>query len=122
MERRLGRVLACLAVARIPGAPASGQTGALRPPVIDMHVHSTTVSLRALARLDSLNVRYVFIAGLAADLRVRAGAGTSRYLPALVVPCDRGRAPGAPRTRSGPRSRGCCGRASHTRWGATTRA
>lgn len=93
MERILGRVLACLAVAGLLGSPAAGQSGAPRPPVIDMHVHSTTVSPRALARLDSLNVRYIFLAGLAADLRVWAAVDTGRYLPALVFPCDQGRAP-----------------------------
>jgi hypothetical protein len=66
---------------------------AQRPPVIDMHVHSTTTSPGALARLDSLNVRYLFLAGLDSDLRVWAEADSTRYLPALVFPCDGGRAP-----------------------------
>jgi hypothetical protein len=66
---------------------------AQRPPVIDMHVHSTTTSPDALARLDSLNVRYLFLSGLASDLRAWAEADSTRYLPALVFPCDGGRAP-----------------------------
>jgi uncharacterized protein len=66
---------------------------AQRPPVIDMHVHSTTTSPGALARLDSLNVRYLFLAGLASDLRIWGEVDSSRYLPALVFPCDGGRAP-----------------------------
>jgi hypothetical protein len=70
--------------------PAVSQS---RPPVIDMHVHSTTTTPASLARLDSLGVRYLFLAGLASDLRVWSGVDTSRYLPALVFPCDGGRAP-----------------------------
>lgn len=71
-----------------------GMAGAqpARPPVIDMHVHSTTTSPRALARLDSLNIRYVFLAGLAVDLPAWRGVDSARYLPALVFPCDRDRA------------------------------
>jgi hypothetical protein len=67
---------------------------ASRPPVIDMHVHSTTTTPDRLAQLQAMNVRYVFLAGLAADLVAWAGAADpNRYLPALVFPCDRGRAP-----------------------------
>lgn len=67
---------------------------ASRPPVIDMHVHSTTTTPEGLARLSAMNVRYVFLAGLAADLRSWAiAADPNRYLPALVFPCERGRAP-----------------------------
>src|SRR5262245_17373836 len=59
-----------------------------------MNVHSPTRTPKDFARLDDLNVRYLFLAGLAADLPVWAGAAdSSRYLPALVFPCDRGRAP-----------------------------
>jgi hypothetical protein len=65
-----------------------------RPPVIDMHVHSTTTSPDALSQLESLNIRYIFLAGLTADLRAWAAAvDGKRYLPALVFPCDVGRAP-----------------------------
>ena len=65
-----------------------------RPPVIDMHVHSTTTSPDALSQLESLNIRYIFLAGLTADLRAWAAAvDEKRYLPALVFPCDVGRAP-----------------------------
>ena len=49
-----------------------------RPPVIDMHVHSTTTNPARLASLQALNVRYVFLAGLLSDLRdwrARATAG-----------------------------------------------
>jgi hypothetical protein len=64
------------------------------PPVIDMHVHSTQVAPTDLAALREANVRYIFLAGLDADLRVWAGAAdATRYLPSLVFPCARGRAP-----------------------------
>lgn len=79
----------------LAGLLASGvaaQTPA-RPPVIDMHVHSTTTSPKDVARLESLNLRYWFLAGLNADLRDWASVDTRRFLPALVFPCDRGRAP-----------------------------
>lgn len=71
-------------------APSPG-----RPPVIDMHVHSTTTPPGALPRLDSLGVRRIFLAGLTADLRAWAAArvDSARYIPALVMPCERGRAP-----------------------------
>ena len=64
-----------------------------RPPVIDMHVHSTTTRPARLARLQTLNVRYLFLAGLVSDLRDWQAVDASRYLPALVLPCDGGRAP-----------------------------
>jgi hypothetical protein len=93
-QRRVtASVLASTAIALILASPVSGQTPEPRPPVIDVHVHSTTTLPGALARLDSLNVRYLFLAGLASDLRVWAGADSTRYLPALVFPCDSGRAP-----------------------------
>jgi hypothetical protein len=71
---------------------ATGQTPPARPPVIDMHVHSTTTPPSRLAQLEALNVRYVFVAGLASDLRDWSGVDAARYLPALVLVCDRGRA------------------------------
>jgi hypothetical protein len=81
-------VAVLLASASMRGRPASG------PPVIDMHVHSTTTDPGALARLTAANIRYIFLAGLSADLRTWAvAADRDRYLPALVFPCDLGRAP-----------------------------
>jgi hypothetical protein len=93
VERAVTRGLASLAVAGLAVSIAGGQSGARRPPVIDMHVHSTTVAPSDLSRLDSLNVQYFFLAGLAADLRAWGGIDTNRFVPALVLPCDRGRAP-----------------------------
>lgn len=66
---------------------------AQRPPVIDMHVHSTTTAPGALAVLDSLNVRYLFLSALASDLRTWEEVDSERYLPSLVFPCEDGRAP-----------------------------
>jgi predicted TIM-barrel fold metal-dependent hydrolase len=43
--------------------------------------------------LDSLNIRYLFLAGLAPDLESWRAAAPTRHLPALVFPCDSGRAP-----------------------------
>lgn len=93
LEWNMSRVLAGLFVAGLVGSPAAGQPRPPRPPVIDMHVHSTTVSPSALARLDSINVRYIFLAGIAEDIRAWADVDTSRYIPALVFPCEGGRAP-----------------------------
>ena len=71
------------------------QTVATRPPVIDVHVHSTNTSPQdAVARMKSLNVRYLFVSSLQADLALWASALTpDQFTPALVLPCDRGRAP-----------------------------
>jgi len=81
----LGLLLACRADAQ-PGA---------FPPVIDMHVHSTNTSpLIVRGRMENRNLRYFFLSALASDLPAWAGAiDRSRYLPALVFPCDQGRAP-----------------------------
>jgi hypothetical protein len=87
------RVFACSVITALLASPVGAQAGSRRPPVIDVHVHSTTTSPGALAKLDSLNVRYLFLSGLASDLRVWAEVDTTRYLPALVFPCDGGRAP-----------------------------
>ena len=46
-----------------------------------------------LARLASINVRYVFLAGLQSDLAVWSSVDPARYLPALIFPCAGGRAP-----------------------------
>jgi hypothetical protein len=86
------RLLFVLAIAGVSVGSASGQSGS-RPPVIDMHVHSTTTSPSDLARLTSLNVRYVFLAGLHSDLAVWSTVDPARYLPALIFPCASGRAP-----------------------------
>jgi len=72
--------------------PVSAQSGS-RPPVIDMHVHSTTTTPADVARLASLNVRYLFLASLQPDLAKWSAVDPGRYLPALIFPCAGGRAP-----------------------------
>ena len=74
---------------------AAGQSPSPRPPVIDMHVHSTSTSPQeTLARMKSLNIRSLFVSSLTADLTTWARAlDATRFLPALVLPCDGGRAP-----------------------------
>lgn len=87
------RMLLALTAAILLASSPLGRA-ASRPPVIDMHVHSTTVAPEHLTRLTAMNIRYVFLAGLAGDLRSWAvTADANAYLPALVFPCDRGRAP-----------------------------
>lgn len=58
-----------------------------------MHVHSTTRRPADAARLDSLNIRHWFLAGLDADLDGWKVVESSRYTPSLVFPCVGGRAP-----------------------------
>ena len=69
---------------------AVAQNVAPRPPVIDMHVHRTNTSPQAVA---ALNLRYVFLSGLAEDLPKWAETYKSGYLPTLVFPCGAGHAP-----------------------------
>jgi hypothetical protein len=85
------RTLVC-AVAVVFGSMPNGAL-AQSLPVIDVHVHSTTTAPGALAALDSLNVRYFYLSGLASDLRTWEAVDSGRYLPSLVFPCEGGRAP-----------------------------
>jgi len=73
-------VLVCCAIAQVPD----------RPPVIDMHVHSTNTTPQDVAEL---NLRYIFLSALAPDLSTWAKAYSGGYVPGLVFPCDSGRAP-----------------------------
>jgi hypothetical protein len=84
-----------LVICGMTALAAFSQSAATRPPVIDVHVHSTnTTPQDEAARMKSLNVRYVFVSSLQADLAPWASVlEPSQYLPALVLPCDRGRAP-----------------------------
>jgi hypothetical protein len=86
------RLLIVLAIAGVSLRSGSAQSGS-RPPVIDMYVHGTTTAPSDLARLASLNVRYLFLAGLQSDLAVWSTVAPARYLPALIFPCAGGRAP-----------------------------
>ena len=85
-------LLPVIGAAGMLAGPVIRQDPTSGPPVIDMHVHSTTTTPRDLARLDALNVRYVFVSGLAADLAEWSAVDANRYLPSLVLPCGRGRA------------------------------
>ena len=69
------------------------------PPVIDMHVHSTSGSPEEqLARMTELNIRYIWLTGLAPDFPVWSTAlPEGRFLQALFLPCLAGRAPFVPR-------------------------
>lgn len=87
------RVFLPLALSAVVVSLAAAQAPRPRPPVIDVHIHSTMTPPQALGRLDSLNVRYFVLAGLASDLAAWERVDTARYLPALVFPCDSGRAP-----------------------------
>jgi hypothetical protein len=88
MHRALVHTVVAGILVGVPnGAPAQ------RPPVVDMHVHSTTTSPEAFAALDSLNIRYIFLSGLASDLRTWEAVDSARYLPSLVFPCEGGQAP-----------------------------
>lgn len=73
---------------------AAAQPGSPRPPVIDMHVHSTnTTPEEALARMKSLNIRYLFVAALLPDLPAWAAAlKADQFLPSISFPCPGGKA------------------------------
>jgi uncharacterized protein len=87
------RVIAFLGLGGMFAAAVAGQVPQSRPPVIDVHVHSTTTSPKNIAQLESLNVRYWVLSGLNADLRDWQSVDAGRFLPSLVFPCDHGRAP-----------------------------
>lgn len=92
--RKISSFLLTTAAGALLVTPAAAQVRPARPPIIDVHVHSTPAPPPNLGRLlDSLNVRYFVLAGLASDLEAWAGVDTAHYLPALVFPCDSGRAP-----------------------------
>jgi hypothetical protein len=84
------------AVRRIHGVIADGRLLIeQRPPVIDMHQHSAQLTPKAYAQMGASNIRYVFLSSTTADLKAWAAeADPKRYLPALVFPCEAGRAPG----------------------------
>ena len=77
----------------------AGQVVAPRPPVIDMHVHGTSGSPQEqLARMTELNVRYIWLTGLAPDFPAWSKAlPEGQLLQALILPCIEGRSPFVPR-------------------------
>jgi hypothetical protein len=72
-----------------------GQNPPMRVPVIDMHVHSTnTTPQQTLDRMKQLNIRYVFVSTLFADLpRWTSALNRNQFAAGLVFPCDHGRGP-----------------------------
>jgi Tat protein secretion system quality control protein TatD with DNase activity len=60
-----------------------------------MHVHSTnTTPDEAFSRMKSLNIRFLFVAGLSTDLPAWVAAlKANQFLPALSSPCPGGKAP-----------------------------
>jgi uncharacterized protein len=95
MARLLFVVISVAALA----TPAAGQDDRPRPPVIDMHVHSTNTSPQEqLDRMRSLNIRHAWVAALAVDLPTwTTDLPEGHFLPALSFPCVAGRAPFVPR-------------------------
>jgi len=96
MPLRLKAVVwnALLTVVATPCGGA-GQVVASRSPVIDMHVHSTSGSPQEqLARMQELNVRYIWLTGLAPDFPTWAKAlPESQFLQTLILPCIARRSP-----------------------------
>lgn len=90
-QRWLGTLASIIGVA---ATVIAGQSPSA-PPVIDVHVHSTNTSPeQALARMKALNIRFLVVSSLTADLAAWASAvRADQYLPGLVAPCDGGRAP-----------------------------
>jgi hypothetical protein len=88
------RLTICFIVLGVLGPTIVGQV-ALRPPVIDMHVHSTnTTPQQALDRMKQLNIRYLFVSTLLADAPRWANVlNRNQFATGLVFPCDHGRAP-----------------------------
>ncbi len=71
-----------------------------RPPVIDVHMHAlgTAGTTAMLATMDSLNVRAAVFIGTSASLGAERSLNPAKLIPALTLPCDKGRLPtsGAP--------------------------
>ena len=69
------RLAVCVAIFGVLGTNAIGQGPPTRPPVIDMHVHTTnTTPQQALDRMKQLNIRYLLVSTLLADLPLWASA------------------------------------------------
>jgi hypothetical protein len=88
------RIIWPVVIIGLLGSTVAGQAPA-RPPVIDVHVHSTNTSpQQALDRMKSLNIRFLVVSSLTSDLAQWASAlDAARFLPGLVFPCADGRAP-----------------------------
>src|SRR5712691_5312880 len=88
------RLIPCIVMIGLSVSTALGQAPN-RPPVIDVHVHSTnTTPQQALERMTRLNIRYLVVSTLVSDLPRWASVFTlNQFAPGLVFPCDRGRGP-----------------------------
>jgi hypothetical protein len=88
------RIIWPVVIIGLLGSTVTGQAPA-RPPVIDVHVHSTNTSpQQALERMKSLNIRFLVVSSLTSDLPQWASAlDAAQFLPGLVFPCADGRAP-----------------------------
>jgi len=88
------RIVSAVIIIGLLGSTATGQAPA-RPPVVDVHVHSTNTSpQQALDRMKSLNIRFLVVSSLTSDLPQWANAlDVTQFLPGLVFPCADGRAP-----------------------------
>ena len=89
------RIVSAVMIVGWLGSTATGQAPA-RPPVIDVHVHSTNTSpQQALDRMKSLNIRFLVVSSLTSDLRPWASAlDAAQFLPRLVFPCADASIPG----------------------------
>jgi hypothetical protein len=88
------RFAVCVVVLGVFGTTVVGQAPA-RPPVIDMHVHSTNITpQQTLERMKQLNIRYLFVSTLRSDLaRWASVLDRNQFVAGLVFPCDHGRGP-----------------------------
>ena len=88
------RIVWPVVIISLLGSTVTGQAP-VRPPVIDVHVHSTNTSpQQALERMKSLNIRFLVVSSLTSDLPQWASAlDATQFLPGLVFPCADGRAP-----------------------------
>jgi hypothetical protein len=89
------RVTLCVVFFWVLGIPILGQIQPARPPVIDMHLHSTnTTPQQTLERMKQLNIRYVFVSTMLEDeARWASTLNRNQYSNGLVFPCEHGRAP-----------------------------
>jgi hypothetical protein len=95
MERRISQSLTRFAITLTLAGYLSAQPTVQTLPVIDMHVHSTnTTPEQEVERMKQLNIRYIVLSALTADLGPWASAlRRDQFAPGLVFPCDQGHAP-----------------------------
>lgn len=84
-----------LAALSSASSTSAARTASPRPPVIDMHVHSTnTTPEQARERMQAMNVRYQFVQIVGSALPDwTAALGENAFIPSLGFPCPGGRAP-----------------------------